>query len=51
MIWAPLQSGNKRKEVVLSDKKQDLSKAIPVLEIKDVTGAGDAFWTGLYAQL
>ena len=40
--------------VVLSDKKFGLfhQKAIPVLEIKDATGAGDAFWTGfLYAQL
>lgn len=40
--------------VVLSDKKQGLfhQKAIEVPNIKDVTGAGDAFWTGfLYAQL
>lgn len=40
--------------VVLSDKTFGLfhQKAIAVSEIKDVTGAGDAFWTGfLYAQL
>lgn len=40
--------------VVLSDKEFGLfhQKSIPVIEIKDATGAGDAFWTGfLYAQL
>ena len=40
--------------IVLCDKKQVLfhQKAIAVPNIKDVTGAGDAFWTGfLYAQL
>lgn len=40
--------------VVLSDKLNGLifQKALPVKEIKDATGAGDAFWTGfLYAQL
>jgi fructokinase len=40
--------------VVLSDKEFGLfhQESIPVLEIKDATGAGDAFWTGfLYAQL
>ena len=40
--------------VVLSDVKEGLmfQKAIPLEEIKDTTGAGDAFWTGfLYAQL
>jgi fructokinase len=40
--------------VVVSDVKEGLlfQKAIPLEEIKDTTGAGDAFWTGfLYAQL
>lgn len=40
--------------VVLSDKQMGIirQKAIPVNEVKDSTGAGDAFWTGfLYAQL
>jgi fructokinase len=40
--------------VVVSDLNQGLffQKAIPIEEIKDTTGAGDAFWTGfLYAQL
>ncbi len=40
--------------VVLSDKNFGIfhQKAIPVENIKDATGAGDAFWTGfLYAQL
>jgi len=40
--------------VVVSDLKQGLffQKAIPIDEIKDTTGAGDAFWTGfLYAQI
>ncbi|QZK91399.1 carbohydrate kinase [Flavobacterium sp. CHNK8] len=40
--------------VVLSDKEFGLfhQESIPVIEIKDATGAGDAFWTGfLYAQL
>lgn len=40
--------------VVLSDKFQGKihQKALPVSEIKDATGAGDAFWTGfLYAYL
>jgi fructokinase len=39
--------------VVLSEKNKDFSsKKAPVPEIKDVTGAGDAFWTEfLYAQL
>src|SRR3970040_644078 len=40
--------------VVLSDKKSGIyhQKAIPVNDVKDATGAGDAFWTGfLYAQL
>ena len=40
--------------VVLSDSKLGIirQKAIPVNDIKDTTGAGDAFWTGfLYAQL
>jgi fructokinase len=40
--------------VVLSDKEQGLffQEAILIEEIKDATGAGDAFWTGfLYAQL
>lgn len=40
--------------VVLSDKVFGTfhQKAIPVDNIKDATGAGDAFWTGfLYAQL
>lgn len=40
--------------VVLSDKKQGLfyQNAQIVNEVKDSTGAGDAFWTGfLYAQL
>jgi fructokinase len=40
--------------VVVSDLTEGLffQKAIPIEEIKDTTGAGDAFWTGfLYAQL
>lgn len=40
--------------VVVSDVNKGLlfQKAIPLDEIKDTTGAGDAFWTGfLYAQL
>lgn len=40
--------------VVVSDIEQGLffQKAKPIEEIKDTTGAGDAFWTGfLYAQL
>ncbi|WPR71798.1 sugar kinase [Flavobacterium sp. NG2] len=40
--------------VVLSDKVLGIyhQKALPVDDIKDATGAGDAFWTGfLYAQL
>ncbi len=40
--------------VVLSDLEQGLffQEALPIEEIKDTTGAGDAFWTGfLYAQL
>ncbi|MEC4003210.1 carbohydrate kinase family protein [Flavobacterium sp. SUN052] len=40
--------------VVLSDIEQGLffQEAMPIEEIKDATGAGDAFWTGfLYAQL
>jgi fructokinase len=40
--------------VVVSDKHQGLffQKAIAINEIKDSTGAGDAFWTGfLFAQL
>lgn len=43
-----------KKGVVLSDKLNGLivQEALPVKEIKDATGAGDAFWTGfLYAQL
>ena len=40
--------------VVLSDSEQGIfrQKANVVEDIKDTTGAGDAFWTGfLYAQL
>lgn len=40
--------------VQLSDTKQGMffQEAIPLDEIKDTTGAGDAFWTGfLYAKL
>lgn len=40
--------------VVLSNKETGIirKRALPVAEIKDTTGAGDAFWTGfLYAQL
>ena len=40
--------------VVLSDKESGIirKRALPVAEIKDTTGAGDAFWTGfLYSQL
>ncbi len=40
--------------VVLSDKKEGIMRhnALDIKEIKDTTGAGDAFWTGfLYAQL
>jgi fructokinase len=40
--------------VVVSDKKEGLffQKALQIDEIKDTTGAGDAFWTGfLYAQI
>ncbi len=43
-----------KKGVALSDVNQGLffQKAIPIEEVKDATGAGDAFWTGfLYAQL
>lgn len=43
-----------KKGVVLSDVTKGLffQKAIPLEDIKDTTGAGDAFWTGfLYAQL
>ncbi|WP_264565586.1 carbohydrate kinase family protein [Flavobacterium sp. N3904] len=40
--------------VILSDRNAGIirKEALPVAEIKDTTGAGDAFWTGfLYAQL
>ena len=40
--------------VIVSDLKKGLffQKAIQITEIKDTTGAGDAFWTGfLYAQI
>jgi len=40
--------------VVVSDVEKGLffQKAIPIEDIKDTTGAGDAFWTGfLFAQL
>lgn len=40
--------------VVLSDRMSGIIRknALPIAEIKDTTGAGDAFWTGfLYAQL
>ncbi|MGL5111627.1 MAG: carbohydrate kinase family protein, partial [Flavobacterium sp.] len=40
--------------VVLSDILQGkiVQPALPIVNIKDTTGAGDAFWTGfLYAQL
>lgn len=40
--------------VVVSDSRQGIfvQNALPINEIKDTTGAGDAFWTGfLYAQL
>ncbi|MDD5150297.1 MAG: PfkB family carbohydrate kinase [Flavobacterium sp.] len=40
--------------VVLSDSQTGIlrQKALPIKDIKDTTGAGDAFWTGfLYAQL
>lgn len=40
--------------VVVSDSTQGIfvQNALPINEIKDTTGAGDAFWTGfLYAQL
>lgn len=43
-----------KKGVVVSDKKEGLlfQEALPIDEIKDATGAGDAFWTGfLYAKL
>ncbi|WP_395054556.1 carbohydrate kinase family protein [Flavobacterium sp.] len=43
-----------KKGVVVSDIKEGLlfQEALPIDEIKDATGAGDAFWTGfLYAQL
>lgn len=42
------------KGVTLSDKSQGVyhQNALPLIEIQDATGAGDAFWTGfLYAQL
>ena len=40
--------------MIVSDLKKGLffQKAIQITEIKDTTGAGDAFWTGfLYAQI
>ena len=43
-----------KKGVVVSDKKEGLlfQEALPIDEVKDATGAGDAFWTGfLYAKL
>jgi fructokinase len=43
-----------KKGVVVSDSSQGIfvQNAMPINEIKDTTGAGDAFWTGfLYAQL
>lgn len=43
-----------KKGVVISDLNKGLffQKALPIDEIKDTTGAGDAFWTGfLYAQI
>ena len=43
-----------KKGVVVSDKKEGLlfQEALVIDEIKDATGAGDAFWTGfLYAKL
>lgn len=43
-----------KKGVVLSDSQEGLitQKAMPLEDIKDTTGAGDAFWTGfLYAGL
>lgn len=43
-----------KKGVVLSDVQHGLffQEAVEINEIKDATGAGDAFWTGfLYAQL
>lgn len=43
-----------KKGVVLSDVQHGLffQEAVEISEIKDATGAGDAFWTGfLYAQL
>lgn len=43
-----------KKGVVLSDTQEGLitQKAMPLEDIKDTTGAGDAFWTGfLYAGL
>lgn len=43
-----------KKGVALSDLSKGLffQKAFPINEVKDTTGAGDAFWTGfLYAQL
>lgn len=43
-----------KKGVVVSDSTQGIfvQNALPINDIKDTTGAGDAFWTGfLYAQL
>lgn len=43
-----------KKGVVVSDKKEGLlfQEALVIDEVKDATGAGDAFWTGfLYAKL
>ncbi|MDN3676104.1 PfkB family carbohydrate kinase [Flavobacterium paronense] len=43
-----------KKGVVVSDVNQGIffQKAIKIDEVKDTTGAGDAFWTGfLYAQI
>lgn len=43
-----------KKGVVVSDVHEGVffQEAIPINEVKDTTGAGDAFWTGfLYAQI